>query len=193
VSEGTDETQEFRPPPSDSLTTPLPVTAPPRPGGASLGLIFLAVAAAAFLVGIAVASSMRTPQRGTVVASRSVGASGATVRFRGGELRIPRGALASREEITIRRAVFPNRVGIRLPNDSTAGVLDRGRLVAYSFEPGDLGFRKPVEIVFRLSGEEENGTIFVSQGARTTVLGGDVDADRGTVTLEVRTFRFAAS
>jgi hypothetical protein len=191
VSEGTDETQEFQPP---AVTTPLPVTAPTRPAGMNLGLIFLAVAAGAFLIGIAVASSMRTtPARGGVVASRHVGPSGATLRFPGGELRIPRGALASPTDISVRRQVFPNRVGVRLPAGATTGVIDSGRLVAYTFEPRDLGFRKPVSIVFRLSGDARNGTIFAAQGTRTTVLGGDVDPDRGTVTLEVRSFRFAAS
>jgi len=50
VSEGTDETQEFQAP-QPSLTAPLPVqTSSPRVAPPNLGLLFLAVAAAAFLV-----------------------------------------------------------------------------------------------------------------------------------------------
>jgi len=190
VSEGTDETQEFQAP-QPSLTAPLPVqTSSPRVAPPNLGLLFLAVAAAAFLIGIAVASGMRAPERGAIVAARHVTASGATITFKGGELVIPRDALAAPARITIRRAVLRNRVGVRVPSQS-AGVIDSGRLVVYSFSPHDLGFRRPVRIVFRLVGDAKNGTIFASDNNRTNVLGGTVDPDRGTVTLKVRTFRFS--
>jgi hypothetical protein len=189
VPEGVDETIEFRPP---SPTVQIPTVDPAGLRRSHVALLFVAAAAAAFLVGIAVASTTRTPPRGILLVTETVGPSGATLRFEGGEIRIPAGALTAPAPITVRRSLLRERVQVRLPGHP-ASTFGPNQLEAYAFEPAGVSFRKEVEIVFRLSGQTGNGAVFARVGSRTVLLGGDVDSDRGTVTIQVRDFAFRSN
>jgi hypothetical protein len=186
VSEGGDPTVEFRTP---ERTAAFPVVGSTLPSPSVLALGFLALAAGAFLVGIAVASTMQPEPAGSVVAAQQVGPSGGTVRFAGGELRIPSGALASRTKIVVRRTIVGQRVQVRPPRGAIV-VFEPGKLVAYGFEPEDVRFRQPAMIIFRLSERASDGAVFARLEDTTLLLGGDFDPDRGTVSIEVRDLRF---
>ncbi len=169
-------------------TTVLP-PADDSPRSSVVALTFLAVAAAAFLIGIAVASTVRDNPTGTVIASRRAGPSGATIRFDGGEIRVPPGALGAPTRVVVRRTVVTRRVRVRPPN-GTVRVYNPGELVAYIFEPRDLTFLRPVTLIYRLRTEAGGGVAFARVGNATLLLGGDYDAERGTFSIEISDFRF---
>lgn len=159
----------------------------PRPG--VVALAFLAVAAAFFLIGIAIASAMREGPEGTVVASERVGPAGATIRFEAGELRVPSGAVAAPTQIVIRRSTVAEQIRVRPPGRPVL-VFESRELVAYTFEPLDVTFRRPVVIMFRPAKPTSNAAVFARLEDTTLLLSDQVDPDRGTVTIEVRDFRF---
>lgn len=178
-------------PPDDALswhTERVPV----RPDGrdaSRLALTAIAVAAACFLVGIGTASVTRPSDADPELAAQDVGPSGATVRFEGGEVRIPDGALAELIRVSIHRSVVERRVSI----DAGEGevVYQANRLVAYRFLPADAVFGEPVEITFRLPTGARNGTAFALRpDGSVRLLEGTVDADRSTAKIEVTDFRF---
>lgn len=176
------------------MGTPAPTTVLPPPEDSSprssiVALTFLAVAAAAFLVGIAVASTVREPPPGVVAASQRAGPSGATVRFDGGEIRIPPGALGTPTRIVVRRTVVSRRVRVRPPN-GTVRVYDPGELVAYIFEPRELTFLRPVTLIYRLRTDSGGGVAFARVGEATLLLGGQYDTERNTLSVEISDFRF---
>ena len=161
-----------------------------QPRTAVIALSFLVIAAGAFLVGIAAASTIKDDPPGTVLASQSVGPSGGTVRFSGGEIRGPQGAVGSPMEVTVRRTVVGQRVQVRPPGRNVL-VFDPGELVAYVFEPEDADFLRPVTLVFRLEGKTSDATAFARVGRTTLFLsGGGIDTERGVVAVEVPDFRF---
>jgi hypothetical protein len=159
-----------------------------------LALIVLAVAAAGFLVGIAVASVVPRSHDEPALVSESVGPSGGVVRFDGGEVRVPSGALAEQTTIAVYRSVVDRRVRIDPGGKADPIVFEPGRLVAYRFQPDDITFAQPVQIAFRLPAGAENGTVF-ARGSRggIVLLEGQIDADRGTATTVVRDFRFGGA
>jgi hypothetical protein len=163
-------------------------------GSSQLALIVLAVAAGGFLVGIATASVVPRSQDDPALVSQSVGPSGGIVRFDGGEVRVPSGALAEQRTIAVHRSVVDRRVRIDPGGKADPIVYEPGRLVAYRFEPDDITFAQPVQIAFRLPAGAENGTVF-ARGSRggIVLLKGNVDADRGTATTFVRDFRFGGA
>jgi hypothetical protein len=175
------------------MEAPAPTTVLPPPAeptrSSVVALAFLAVAAAAFLIGIAVASTVRTAPTGIVVASQRVGPGGANVRFEGGEIRLPPGALGAPTRIVVRRTVVTDRVRVRPPNGPLR-VYNPRELVAYIFEPRDIEFLRPVTVIFRLSGEPGGAASFARVGTATLLLGGTFDAERGTLTVETSDFRF---
>jgi hypothetical protein len=166
---------------------PSPADTPVRPR--IVTLTFLAVAAAAFLIGIAIATTMRDASTGVVVASQRAAPSGGTIRFDGGELRIPAGALASPTRIVIRRTVVPDRVQVRPPRGPVQ-IFQPRELVAYIFEPADVDFLRPVTLMFRLRDQSGGGTAFARVGEATLLLGGVVDDERRTLSVEISDFRF---
>ena len=192
MPEGPDETVEISTPSAEPApaTTPLHVDEDPahaRPAG--LGLLFIAVAAGGFLIGIALASTLRpATDEGTVAARGAVGPDGGTLRFDGGHLRIPRGALAEPVTIVVRRGRIDDRVEIRPPGEPI--VFQPGRLAAYTFGPRDVTFRRPVELTFRLPSDARNAAVFARTTEGTEALDGVIDADAGTATVEIRDFRF---
>lgn len=158
---------------------------------AQVGLIVLAVAAAGFLVGIGVASAVPRSDPDPALVAQTVGPSGGIVRFDGGEIRVPTGALAQERTISVHRTVVDRRVRVDPGGKAEPIVFEPGRLVAYRFEPAELTFAEPVEIVFRLPVGADNGTVFArgSQGG-IVLLEGSIDADRGTATTIVGDFSF---
>ena len=156
-----------------------------------LALIVLAVAAAGFLVGIGIASLAPRTDDDPSLASQAVGPSGGTVRFDGGEIRIPSGALAEQRTISVHRTLVDRRVRVDPGGDTGPIVFAPGRLAAYRFEPADITFAQPVQVTFRLPTGAENGTVFArSSLGGIVMLEGRIDADRGTATTVVRDFRF---
>ena len=154
-----------------------------------MALTFLAVAAAAFLAGIAIATTMGEGDPGGVtLAAQRVGPGGGTVRFDGGELRLPPGALASSVRIVVRRTVVPQRVQVRPPNGPVR-IFQPRELAAYVFQPQELEFLRPVTLIFRLR-EEGGATAFARVGEATILLGGEVDPERRTLAVEISDFRF---
>jgi len=193
--DGTDETQQVTPPPThvrlgDNVTTAAFDAPPQRVRPASIALVFCAVAAAGFLIGIAVAAGTRPapPPVGEITAQQVVGPSGGTIRFDDGQIQIPPDALAQPVRIVVRRSSFTDRVRV-LPPAGSPEVFDPGGLSAYTFGPTSIDFRRPVQIVFRLPVAAGNGTVF-ARSNNIVILGGIVDADRQTVTVTVRNFRF---
>jgi hypothetical protein len=191
--EGTDETREIGPPRETDAAPTIAFDAPRhqvRPG--YLALIFCVVAAAGFLIGIAVAAASRPtpPKIGDVAAEQTIGPSGGTLRFEDGQLEIPPDALAQPVHIVIRRSSFADRVRV-LPPAGSPEVFEPGGLAAYTFGPANVSFLTPVHIVFRLPVGSRNGTAFARSGNDIVILGGVIDADRQTVTVSVRDFLFA--
>jgi len=188
VPEASDPTTEVeRAAPTDEFNKPL--TSPPgRP--AYLALIFCAVAAGAFLLGIGLATATRTASDESTVAAQTVGPAGGTVRFEGGDLRVPEGAVSEPTRFVVRRSLVRDRVRVRA--DDEALVVEPGRLVSYSFAPVDVTFAKPVQITFRLPSGARNGSAFARTGNEIVLLAGTVDQARGTATVEVRDFKFDA-
>lgn len=169
-------------------TSPLPIIATAtRPS--QLALMFLAVAAASFLLGLAVSAATRPRPIDESLASREVGPDGDTIRFEGGFLRIPEGALSGVETITIRRSTVSDRIRVEGVGDDPL-LFQPGRLVAYSFEPSDITFREPAELTFRLPEGARNGTVFARRGNTVVLLSGNVDVERGTASTHISDFAF---
>lgn len=194
MTQGSDPTDEIGTPapfPSSTATASIPLVEESRSARpAVVALTFLFVAAAAFLVGITAASAIKEEPPGTVLASQRVGPSGGTVRFSGGELRFPAGAVASSTQITVRRTVVNQRVQVRPPGRRVR-IFDPGELVSYIFEPRDADFLRPVTLVFRLRETEGDATAFARVGdAMLFLSGGGIDTERGVVAVEVSDFRF---
>ena len=194
--DGTEETHAFGRPPEeprpDEPTVTFDAHTHVRPG--YLALVFCAVAAAGFLIGIGVAAASRpkpaTP--GDVNVQQVIGPSGGTIRFDDGQLQIPQDALAQPTRIVIRRSSFTDRIRV-LPPAGSPEVFDPGGLAAYAFEPTNVVFHRRVQIVFRLPAGDRNGTAFARSGSDIVILGGTVDPDRETVTISVDDFRFGRS
>jgi hypothetical protein len=192
VSDGSDQTTELpapgepRPVVTDAQTITLPAAESAfRPQ--QIALVFLAVAAAAFLLGIAIATATQPRSDQTVVVSEVVGPSGKTIRFDGGEIHIPEGALGETVRIVVRRSAVNDRIRVETAGDE---FVPRGRLFAYSFEPTNVTFREPVELTFRLPDDARNATVFARRNSTVVLLTGTVDINRGTATAVVRDFRF---
>jgi len=192
--DGTDEPREIVPPRTEARGADETVTfdaphAHVRP--AYLALVFCAVAAAGFLIGIAVAAGSRPspPPIGDVAAQATIGPSGGTIRFDDGQLEIPPDALAQPMHIVIRRSTFTDRVRV-LPPAGSPEVFDPGGLYAYSFGPSSVVFNRPAQIVFRLPAGARNGTAFARNGNDIVILGGSVDPDRETVTVTIHDLHF---
>ena len=160
-----------------------------------IALIVLAVAAGGFLVGIAAAAVVpRSDDDTQPLAVQQIGPSGGTLRFDGGEVRIPSGALVEQRTIEVHRSVVDRRVRVDPGGKADPIVFEPGRLLAYRFEPDDVEVAEPVQIAFRLPAGAENGTIFArSSHGGIVLLEGKIDADRGTATTIVRDFRFGST
>lgn len=184
VSDPSDETAELA---SPAPTAELPAV-PKTFRGSQLGLLFVAVAAGSFLMGIGISSLTKPSTSDRIVGSRDVGPSGGVIRFDGGELRVPEGALSQIVSIVIRRSTVDDRV--RVDAADAPIVFEPGKLSAYTFAPADLTFAKPVELTFRLPRGARNGTVFARRGTGIVLLSGVVDADRGVATTTVSDFRF---
>jgi hypothetical protein len=189
VTQGSDPTIDMG---TSAPTAVLPSTTDRRSRSRIVGLTFLVVAAAAFLLGIAIASTVHETPPGVVVASQNAGPSGATIRFDGGEIRVPAGAVSSPTRIVVRRTVIAERVQVRPPTGPVRTFAPR-ELVAYVFEPKDVTFLRPVTLIFRLHEAPGGATAFARVGDTTVLLGGTVDADRETLIIEASDFRFTQS
>ncbi len=184
--------------PTDEFDRPSPtalIPVAPTRGSSQIALAAIAVAAAGFLVGIAVASIgsiARDQPEGTVLADADIGPDGGTIRFDGGQLRIPEGALAESVKIVVRASSYDDRVTVDAAADAPL-VFEPGTLRAYLFEPADATFRQPAELTFRLPADARNGTVFAMIGSRIVLLEGTIDIDRETANISVRNFRFDAT
>lgn len=193
--DSTDETRQFPRPaddgPGDEPTVVIDATDRDR-RPAYLALIFCAVAAAGFLIGIAVAAASRpqAPSVGSLAIQQTIGPSGGTVRFDEGQIQIPPDALTQPVTIAVRRSSFSDRVRV-VPAGGSPEVFDPGGLTAYTFGPASVRFLRQAQIVFRLTPGSRNGTVFARTGNDIVILGGSVDPDRQTVTITVRDLRFA--
>lgn len=152
-------------------------------------LTFVAVVAGAFLAGIAVAAALPDQPVGALLAAQQVGPSGGTIRFEGGEIRVPSGALSQTTRIVVRRTRVEDRVRVRPPG-ARALEFRPGELVAYVFEPSDVEFFRPITLIFRLQGRVGGAAVFARSNGSTVAISGRVDADRGTVSLDVADFKF---
>lgn len=191
MTHGSDPTIEFgKASPADTAPT-VAISSPEHPSARSsvVALTFLVVAAATFLAGIAVAALSTREPAGTVLASQRVGPAGGTVRFQGGEIRVPAGSLGNAVRIVVRRTVVDDRVRVRPPGRGFR-IYDPGELVAYVFEPADLEFLRPVTLMFRLGARDGDAATFARVRGTTLLLGGEVDPERRTVAIQVRDFRF---
>jgi hypothetical protein len=148
------------------------------------------VAAAAFLLGIAFATATTRQLHETTIAHDSIGPSGGTLRFEGGEVVVPPGAVTQQVEFVVRRSTYDDEVTVR--GDKPV-VFGPGKLFAYRFEPTDIDFIQPVAITFRLPEGARNGTAFYRRGTQITLLSGTIDPNRGTTTTRVRNFRFTGT
>lgn len=174
-----DETRDhgFTPPGTgthSAPTTPIRVT----PRASAYALASVAVAAAAFLLGIAVATATRSIEREEVIARQSVGPSGGTVRFAGGQISVPDGALSEERTIVVSRTRVTAATGTQS--------------YAYGFGPADLTFLAPVELTFRLPRGAGNAVVFVQEDGSVEPLPVRLDPGRGTATATVRDLRFEA-
>lgn len=188
MTEGSDPTSELQriEPPSSTIVLETVERSRRSP---VVTLTFLAVAAGAFLLGIGFASIVRDAPTGTVLASEEVGRGGSTLRFDGGEIRVPAGALATPARLVVRRTVVPRRVQVRPPG-APVQIFRPRELSAYIFEPVDIEFLRPVTILFRLREPSGGAATFARVGETTLLLSGKFDADRRAVSLEVSDFRF---
>lgn len=181
------------PAPPDSAPTAVDLTAPlpvrrSRLAPNQLVLVVVAIAAAAFLVGLVVGAATPRGDRGTVLAAANVGPDGRTVRFEGGRITFPRGAVDRTVGLVVRSV--PIRERLRVSAGSGAVVVDPGDLQAFRFEPTDLTFRRPVEISFDLPRGTRRATVFVRHDEGTVLLRGTVDPIRDVATIRVLDLRF---
>lgn len=184
-----EETAEIPSPAAHTIEIPTPSPARLHP---SVALLFLAVAAASLLAGIVIGALARPAPEGVVVARARVDASGAIIAFDAkGQLRIPAGAVRTPTTIEIRRTVVDERLRLN-PTTGPLYVFEPRTKLAYSFEPRNIRFLRPVRIVLPLEKSERNGTAFSYVNGTVLFLGGRVDADRGTVAIEVLDFAFRA-
>ena len=170
-----DQTSEVPRPPdartAPDITAPLPVRRSTSPKPGQVALAFIAVAAGAFLLGIAISTSDGRRSDGEVLAETDVGTAGRTITFDRGQIVFPRGAVAR-----------PIHVVVSLLSEEG----HRG----FRFEPSDVAFARPVEIILRLPDGARNGVVVRRHGGGTTLLGGNVDPDREIVSVEVDDFGF---
>lgn len=186
MTQGSDPTIDLG---TSAPTAVLPSTVDQQSRSRIVALTFLVVAAGAFLVGIAIATTVHEAPPGVVIASQNAGPSGATIRFDGGEILIPAGAVSSPARIVVRRTVVPERVQVRPPGGRVKVFAPR-ELVAYIFEPKEIEFLRPVTLIFRLEESPGGATAFARVGRATLLLSGTVDAERQTMTIETSDFRF---
>jgi hypothetical protein len=135
-----------------------------------------------------VATATRTSTDEVVAATETVGPDGGFIRFDGGDLRVPDGAVSEPLRFTVRRSIVTDRVRVRAEGEPI--VVQPGQLAAYSFAPGNVTFEVPVELTFRLPPGVRNGTVFARKGNEIILLTGTVDQARGTATIELKDFRF---
>jgi hypothetical protein len=185
----TEETAEIPAPAAHTVEIPSPVPSRLHP---SVALLFLAIAAASLLAGIGVGALTRPAREGVVVARARVGEGGAIIAFDAkGQLRIPAGALRDPVSIEIRRTVVNERLRIN-PPAGPLYVFEPRQLIAYTFEPRNVRFIRPVRIVLPLEKAERNGTAFSYVNGTVLFLGGRTNAERGTIAVEVFDFAFRA-
>lgn len=185
---GAEDTVEIQP---LEHTVELPAAPPPRLHP-STWLLFVTVAAAGLLAGIVLAAFVRPAPSGSTAARATVGPNGGTLVFDGkGILRIPAGALREAVPIVIRRSVVDERLRVR-PPDGPLHVIQPNTLVAYTFEPAEASFTRPVSITLPLQQARRPGAVFSSIEGTVLFLDGTVDPDAGTITVEVTDFRFRA-
>lgn len=171
-------------------TTPISA----RPGvllPPGLWLVFLLIAAAGLLFGIAIAAATRPGPPGNVIASATIGPDGGTVAFGShGLVRVPDGAVNGPVRIEVRRLVVTDRLRVA-PPDGPLYSFEPNQLVAYTFGPSTVTFAQPVTIVLPLNQTGRSGTAFVAADGRILFLPGKVDPKSGTVTITVNDFRFS--
>lgn len=187
-----DQTSELPAPrdaaPSPDVTAPIPARPAHGLRASQIALVFVAVAAASFLVGIAIATVGDGSGDGDLLVSTDVGPRGRTIRFDGGQLTFPAGAVTTTTRVAVTSARVTDR--LRVATDDDPLIIEPGELVAYGFEPTDVTFHEPVEVTFRLPEGARNGAVFVRRGDDIILLTGTIDPVRGTATTRVRDFRF---
>lgn len=190
---GNDQTSEIARPRDPSSVTADQTTPIPVPGHRletpQVALLFVAIAAGALLIGIAVAQITRPGTDETVLAEADVDRAGRTVRFEGGHLLFPPGAVTERIRVVVTSSLVEDRLRVLQEDDPI--VVEPGRLVAYRFAPTDVTFAEPVEIVLRLEEGTRNGVLFTRSGDEVVLVQGTIDPARATATVRVRDFRFA--
>jgi hypothetical protein len=163
LADGAEDTADVPPiaDPSHWETTPIPA----RPGivlPPGLWLVFVVIAAAGLVVGIAVAAVTRPGPPGSVIASATIGPDGGTVAFGShGLVRVPDAAVTQPVRIEVRRLVVKERLRVA-PPDGPLYNFEPNQLVAYTFGPTTVTFAQPVTIVLPLNATGRGGAALVA-------------------------------
>jgi hypothetical protein len=125
---------------------------------------------------------------GEIIARLPVGPDGGKATFDdGGKIKVPKGALAQKQTITVRRTVLTDRVRAISPFGGSI-VVPAGAQTVYIFGPVDIEFLKAVTIVLPLPPPPAQGLVFVSVDGQISFISGTTGD--GTVSVRVTSFRF---
>lgn len=170
--------EQTRPTPAYQSTQPFPTAPYETSGGRSQWRTIGIAAVLAIVVGV-VAAFMWPASAGELVADASVGPAGGAIPFNdGGEMRIPKGAVKSPQQFTVRKTAIrePARIG---------GMLyPAGSLPLYLFSPLTINFGETVTVVLPLPAGAIAGRIYVISDGRLTLIAVR-PAEDGTVRISV--------
>jgi hypothetical protein len=167
-------------------TPPGPLRADPR----RMVLLSIMVLILSFIGRVAYLAFTAGPQQeGEILATLPVGPEGGSAKFAGrGELRVPKGALAKKQTLTVRRAPIRDRIRALSPFGGSPIIVPAGTQIIYLFGPVDVRFLRPVTIVLPAPPPPQRGLIFVFSNGQLRFL--DAAGSR-TVTIRVNSFDFS--
>jgi hypothetical protein len=174
-------------------TTPIAVDAGDRLERDRMRRVVLAGAFALVLTLVArlaasALSSTPAASDGEIIARLPVGPDGGKATFDdGGKIKVPKGALAQKQTITVRRTVLADRVRAISPFGGSI-VVPAGAQTVYIFGPVDIEFLRAVTIVLPLPPPPAQGLVFVSVDGQISFISGTTGD--GTVSVRVTSFRF---
>ena len=175
--------QTLQPPPTAEFPTK-------RNENRKLLLIGISALLVTLLVRVGVSAMNAEPEpEGEIVAQLPVGPEGGKTKIDGGgEIKVPRNALAKRETIVVRRRTVPDRIRAVSPLNGSTIVIPAGAQIVYIFSPIDLVFLRPITITLPAPDGRNQGLVFVSANGQIVFVQGA--AGQGTVTVRVNSFDF---